>query len=151
MKVIRIAINAANDGDKVSGSISIHRRRSGAWVVDEVINYISGDPGAERTFLLADDQRLVVEGESSTTVVYDREQSAAVPRLVETQSVAPTPLDTDGKEQGDTPAIAENAIYGQGLSEAMAQERRDALVTAARQKLKEAAVGTPPRVELQKS
>lgn len=150
MKTIHISIRAANDGEVVNGSLTIQRKRGDGWTVDEVITVVSGMPGDTRTLLLGNDQRLVIEGESNTEVVYDRDQAAAVRRPVHRPPVVPTPMSTDGEET-DTPRekTAEAAISGAGFEELQAQERRDLAISEARKKLFEAQRSgpTPPSNE----
>ena len=147
MKVIKLSVLAASDDEVVSGTLSIQRKRGDSWTVEEVITVVSGKPGSERTLLLDDTQRLVVEGTSNVELVFDRAQAAAVPRPNGRPPLVPTPLSSDG-EESDTPAIAEAALRGVGIAEQMAQERRDAAITVAREKLKTAAQAQlqPPKL-----
>ena len=136
MKVVVIEMRAAADGEVVSGKIVVERRRTDYWVRENEIMVVSNQEGARRELLLADNQRLVVEGTADVEVVFDRTQSAAVPKQVARTTVA-SPPDTDGEER-DTGAIAEAAISGAGIDRAMAEERQAAAISAARQRLAEA-------------
>lgn len=136
MKVIKLTISAASDGEVVSGSLTTQRKRGDTWIVEDVITVISGQPGAERTMVLDDTQRLLIEGTSNTEVVYDKEQSAAVIRPVERPQASPSRLNTDGDE--DTgPSLVDESMRGPGLTALQEQERRDRAITEARQKLEE--------------
>jgi nucleoid-associated protein YgaU len=138
MKTIKLAILPAADNEVVSATLSIQRKKGDSWTVDEVITIISGQPGAERTLLLDDSQRIVVEGTSNIETVFDKEQSAAVTRTVTRTLVGPTPVSDDGVE-GDTPFTKTSAaaLAGVGFAEAQAEERRAAAVTAARERLQQ--------------
>lgn len=138
MKVVKLGITAANEGEVVSGTITIQRKRNDSWSVEDVITVISGQPGADRTMVLDDTQRLVIEGTSNMQTVYDRGQNAAVRVPIE-PTLKATPMSTDGDE-GDTPKekTAEGALSGAGFSDLQRQEQRDAAITAARQKVADA-------------
>lgn len=147
MKVVVIEMRAAADGEVVSGKIVVERRRTDYWVRENEIMVVSNQEGARRELLLADNQRLVVEGTADVEVVFDRTQSAAVPKQVARTTVA-SPPDTDGEER-DTGAIAEAAISGAGIDRAMAEERQAAAISAARQRLAEARREPPPKLRVE--
>lgn len=135
MKVIKLSVAAANDGDVVSGSLTIQRKKGEAWTNEEVITVVSGQPGADRTLVLDDTQRLLIEGTSNTETVYDRSQNAAVRRPIERPNVVATPPDHDGDEDTPRDKTAEGAIGGAGFGDLQAQERRDQAISEARRKL----------------
>jgi hypothetical protein len=134
MKVIKFSIHPAADGEVVNAAVSIQRKRGDAWLIDEVISIVSNQAGAERTLVLDDTQRIVIEGTSNTEVVYDREQNAAVTRPVERPPVKATPPSTDGDE--DTgPSLIDKAMGGSEFNALKEQERRDQAIQAAKEKL----------------
>lgn len=136
MKSVKVIVSAIRDGEVVSGVFVKQRRRGDTWLNEESINVVSGEPGSERTFLLGDDQRLIIEGRSDMKVVYDRGQGAALPVRSQEPRPAPTPPDTDGTESPEVPAV-ELAQRPAELAALQAQEKRDAAITAARLRLKQ--------------
>lgn len=90
---LKISISPVRDGERVSGTLAIDRRRGDAWVGEKTLTLVSGDPGAERTIMLADDQRITFTGSSSTEIVYDKQQMAAV--RVPKAPPAASPVDDD--------------------------------------------------------
>ena len=146
MKSIKLKIDAVRDNEEVSGTLSKQRFRHGTWTNEETITVISGQPGSERTILLDDDQRLVIEGYSNVKMVYNREQMVAQPVAQPTPSERPRPTRLPSDEFGDEespekPAV-ERALEGSELMQSFRQEERDRMITAAREKLK-----APPPVE----
>lgn len=136
MKSVRVIVSAIRDGEVVSGVFVKQRKRGDAWLNEESINVVSGEPGSERTFLLGNDQRLIIEGQSDVKIVYDRNQSVALPVQSREPRPEPTPPDTDGTESPATPAV-ELAQRPAELAALQAQEKRDAAITAARLRLKQ--------------
>ena len=141
MKSIRIVVSAVRDGEVVSGVIMKQRKKGDAWTSEEAITVVSSDPGADRTFVLDDDQRLIIEGKSDMHVVFDRDQFSS--RIEKGPAPTATPTALDGDESPKKPAI-DLAQEPGALSEAAAQERRDAAVTAARQTIKK---NQPPKAK----
>src|SRR5678816_1420242 len=80
MLSLKLVLSAIRDGEKASGSIAIDRKKNDMWVRESSIDLVSGTPSAERTILLENDQRMVLEGSSNVEVIYDKEQNAAVPK-----------------------------------------------------------------------
>lgn len=133
MKLIKISIFEATDGEVVSGTITKQRKRGDAWIVEDIASYVTSD-GVERVLLLEDDQRIVVDGTSNRQIVYDHAQAAARPVL----SPRSRPITAAPQDADESPAVAahELAQTGSGFLAALAQERRDRLITEARQLLK---------------
>lgn len=136
MKVIKVSVNAARDGEVVSGVFMKQRRKGSAWTNEESITVVSGQPGSERTFVLDNDQRLVIEGQSDQQIVMDRAQMAAVPQRVIIPPRPPTPPSNDGEETSTPSTPGSRDMSVQELTAAQQQERRDAAITAARLALK---------------
>lgn len=80
MFTVKVLVTPVRDGDKASGSVHVDRKKGDSWAREKSMNFVSGDPSAERTILVENDQRLIIEGGSNTEVVYDRAQGAAVTR-----------------------------------------------------------------------
>jgi hypothetical protein len=135
MKSIKISVNAIRDGEVASGAIMKQRKRGETWVNEETISIVSGEPGSERTFILDNDQRLIIEAVSNVKVVYDREQSVATPQISPLVRQVASPVDTDGDESPQKPAL-DRALEPRQLEIAAAEERRLAAIAAARQKLR---------------
>ena len=134
MQLIKVSVNAIRDGEVVLGVILKQRKRGDAWTNEESFTVVLGEPGAERTFVLQDDQRLVIEAKSNQKIVYDPVQNMARQVTVEHTLVA-LPPDTDGDESPAVSAV-DLAQTPKELAALQAQEKRDAAITAARQKLK---------------
>src|SRR5262245_19293042 len=120
MKSVKVNVAAVRDGDVVSGVYMKQRKKGDAWVNEEAITVVSGQPDSERIFVLDNDQRLVVEAKSDKKVVFDKAQSAAVTVQDEDPLPTPSPGDTDGDESPTKPAV-ERAQEPRALSEAAAQ------------------------------
>lgn len=134
MKMIKVGFYPVGDGQIVSGTITKLRKKGDTWTVEETIAVNSDEPGREREVLLDDSQRLVIDATSNTKIVLDRSQNAAVRVPTNDPRPSATPLSTDGTE--DTPSIAESAIQGVGITDAVRQEEKDKAITEARNKLK---------------
>lgn len=80
MFTVKVLVTPVRDGDKASGSVHVDRKKGDSWARENSMNFVSGDPSAERTILVENDQRLIIEGSSNTEIVYDRAQGAAVTR-----------------------------------------------------------------------
>lgn len=137
MKSIKISIAPIRDGEVVSGVYMKQRFRNGTWLNEESITVVSDQPGNERTLLLDNDQRLVIEGKSNKKMIYDKDQATAREVEDNTLPTPASPVDSDGDESPRKPAV-DRAMEPKAMSEAEAEERRQAALTAARQKLKEA-------------
>ena len=135
MKSIKISVNAIRDGEVASGTIVKQRKRGEAWLNEESIAVVSGEPGSERTFVLDNDQRLIVEAVSNVKVVYDRAQAMATPQASPLVRQFTSPVDTDGDESPQKPAL-DRAMEPRQMEIAAAEERRLAAIAAARQKLR---------------
>ncbi len=78
MKVVNIEILPIRDGDRGTASIHVEKRRGDAWVREKVFDVTVGAVEAKRKLLIEDDERIVVLGSVAETVVFDKEQNAAV-------------------------------------------------------------------------
>ena len=136
MKSIKVGVFAVFDGDVVTASLIVQRKRGDSWVNESAITVLSGQPDSERIMLLEDNQRLVVEGSSNTRTIYDRSQMAAVPVRSASPMAKHTPETTDGDESPVVPADL-RAQVGEEFMDLLTQEQRDQAVTVARLKLKE--------------
>lgn len=88
MKAIVVEVHAIRDGERVSASVIVERRRSDHWVREKVTDVMSGMPDSKRRILLEDDQRVVIEGRSNVEYVFDKEQNASVPVLTDPEAEA---------------------------------------------------------------
>ena len=141
MKVVKVSVKAAREGEVISGPFVVQRKKGDSWTVEENFVYSSDTPDGERSFTLSDDQRLIIEGKASHQVVYDAAQAAAVRRpLPETKKPASGTGDDD--ESSPIP-LADQAMSGEQFSQLQQDERRDAAISAARQKLNESKNPTP--------
>lgn len=77
MKTVRILIQAVRTGERVSSVVRIERRRGNAWTQEREYTAMSGDKSADRTLLLQDDQRLIIEGQAAVEMVMDPAQFCA--------------------------------------------------------------------------
>lgn len=136
MKLIKFAIFEANDGEVVSGTITKQRRRGDAWIVEDSFTFITdGDQNKERVLLLADDQRLIIEGGANKKIIYDHPQVAARPVAVPRPRPV-TAVPADAEESPRIPAV-ELAQTGSTFLADIERERRDRLITEARMRLKQ--------------
>lgn len=133
MKTVKVLVSAVREGDVVSGAFTKQRKRGDTWLNVEQMTLVSGDPSSDRTFILGNDERLVIEGAANSEIVYDHNQKAAMRR-----ELPPAPPTKPGPNEEDfspeKPAV-DRAMEPNALTEAQMQERRDAALTAARQKL----------------
>jgi len=134
MKLIKFAIFEAVDGEIVSGTITKQKKRGEAWVVEDVTAFSTDEGHGERVFLLEDEQRLIIEGAASTKIIYDKEQNAARPVPMPQKR----PITAAGADADESPAVpaVELAQSGKGYMAALEQERRDKLITEARERVK---------------
>jgi hypothetical protein len=75
MKLIKIELLPARDGQTVKGVLREQKRIGQGWV--EIERHVL-DQGAARVVLLEDDERIIIEGRASTKVVVDPIQGAAM-------------------------------------------------------------------------
>lgn len=113
MKAIVVEVHAIRDGERVSASVIIERKRDDQWIREKVIDVASGMADSKRRLLLEDDQRVVIEGKSNVEYVFDKEQNASVPVLTDPEAEA--------KKQADEKAEA------LALAQREAAEREKAL------------------------
>lgn len=78
MKVIKVEVLPAKDGDIVNATIVREQKKNDTWNRMEAFDVTSGFPESKREFLLDDDERIVVEAQQQYEVIYDRAQAAAV-------------------------------------------------------------------------
>lgn len=80
MMVVEVTIRSIRDTETASAAIIQEQKRGDTFNRVKVTDVTSGTPEATvRKILLADDERLVIEGRADTKVVFDKEQNAAVP------------------------------------------------------------------------
>jgi hypothetical protein len=76
MKIVRIEVQAVQDGTNDGAQIRIEKQRGELWVPLRSWDVVSGTVQAQRTLLLEDGERVVVEGGAVMVEEYDREQNA---------------------------------------------------------------------------
>lgn len=118
MLSLKISILPIRDGERASGTLAIDRKRGDAWVGEKTLTLVSGDPGSERTIVLADDQRITFMGSSGTEVVYDKQQMAAVLRP------KALPVASSGDDDDLSPEVPLADIDAQQFEERKAAEAR---------------------------
>jgi hypothetical protein len=133
MYSLKITLLPYSDSERASGTLVKQRLRNDTWVNEEEIVIVSGDPGAERTMVLDDSQRIIMGAKSTRQVVFDKGQMAAVPG--DHPAPAPTPLSTDGDEVSDTPNMFDKSLTPNELRIAREREARDRAITEARLKM----------------
>ena len=119
MKVVLVEVLAINDNESVGATIILEKKKGDTYNRMEAFDVTSGTPEAKRRLLLADDERVVIEGRAHETHRYDPEQKASVaigssdvnlkPTQKERAAVATLPLKTDSKPgmiQGTSPSGA---------------------------------------------
>jgi len=134
MKTVKVAIEAASDDEVAVAIISYQRKRGDTWIQENQVTILSDQPENERTILLDDDQRLVIEGQSNKVLVQD---VANFTSRYETdpefpKRFRPTPPDRDGEEK-DTPDLVKEAQRPENIAKAQAEEARAAAITQGRQ------------------
>lgn len=82
MLKLEVDVEVVKAGDTGTATIYIEKKRGETWHREETIVVEPGAKDSARTLLVENDQRIVIEGWSETTMVYDREQMANVPRTV---------------------------------------------------------------------
>lgn len=80
MYVVTITLSAIRPEDRASGTVSKEEKVGNGWKRLELLPLATGARETERRLVLNDNQRVVIEGQGSTEVVFDAKQSAAVPR-----------------------------------------------------------------------
>lgn len=78
MKVVLVEVLAINDNESVSATIILEKKKGDTYNRIEAFDVTSGTLEAKRRLLLADDERVVVEGRAQETHRYDPEQKASV-------------------------------------------------------------------------
>jgi len=152
MLTVKITVSAIRDGDRASGSIAIDRKKNDTWTRESSSDFVSATPSADRTIVLEDDQRLILEGSSNMEVVYDREQNMAT--VKEKPAPEPRPQDPDlsaEKSLADQAAedFAESqrkAAYEKSMAHQakLAEERKAADATTVKNIQERSVVMTPP-------
>jgi hypothetical protein len=89
MKVVKVEILPAKDGDVVTAVVIEETKKGGAWKEGSKEVVFSGTPAAVRTILMDDEDRLIIEGKVEAKVVYDPVQMAT----------AYEPVSEDAKER----------------------------------------------------
>lgn len=89
MLVVNVEVLKIRDSDTGSATIHVEKRRGEAWLREKVYDFTPSTPDARRRLVLEDDQRVVVMGVAGTEVVFDKEQSAAVPVATSSEPVKP--------------------------------------------------------------
>lgn len=79
MKIVKVEVLPIRDGETVSATIIQEQKKGEAWNRVKAWDVESGTPDASRRVMLDDNERLVIEGRSSTVTVFDQAQNAAVP------------------------------------------------------------------------
>jgi hypothetical protein len=133
MLSLKISILPIRDGERASGTLAIDRKRGDAWVGEKTLTLVSGDPGSERTIVLADDQRITFAGSSGTEVVYDKQQMAAVSRP------KALPVASPGDDDDLSPEVPLADIDAQQFEERKAAEARIKAKEAAAKEFQEQA------------
>lgn len=129
MKVVEVTLRSSRDDEDVDGTIMLETKRGDTWNREQAFDVTSGTDAAHRTFLLEDDQRVVVEGRPREAIVLDRDQRAAVR----------VPADREERER----AKREQAAVTQAMNQAAEERsRRDAAI--ARGELAPPHVSEPP-------
>jgi hypothetical protein len=93
MKVFTISVEAVGAGEEVRADFIVEQKKGEIWNRMKVVTVTSGAPDSQRKFVLQDNERLVVEGQTQKVVVYDREQNMskivdADPEVREKQAMA---------------------------------------------------------------
>lgn len=78
MKVVYIEVLPVAEGDVVQAVVLVEKRKGESWNRMKSWDVVSGMPEAKRRIILEDDERVVIEGSATHTLVFDKEQNAAV-------------------------------------------------------------------------
>ena len=133
MRVVKLELNSSTEKRPMDFDVRVERRMgvSGAYKVENSFAVTSGQPEASRTLLLDDDARIVIEPRGSTTeVVYDKAQGAAMPReAFETQPTEDEKIEIEAARQKE---LEEREGRGRQIDReaAMRQEILDAETAA---------------------
>lgn len=79
MWTAEVTIRSVRDGETATVTIIHEQKRGDAWIRAKAVDVASDTPEATRKIMLADNERLVIEGKSDTRVVFNKDQNAAVP------------------------------------------------------------------------
>lgn len=115
MKVVEVTLRSSRDDEDVNGTFVLEKKRGDTWTRQEGYDVTSGTEAASRRFLLADDERIVVEGRPTESIIYDADQRAAIR------------LPTDAEER-ENKRRAEAAITAEQNRIAEERTRRDAAI-----------------------
>jgi hypothetical protein len=77
MKVVKVEILPAKDGEVVTAIIKEEEEKGGNWKETSKTTVKSGTPEAVRSILLDDNERITIEGKVDNEVVIDKDQMAA--------------------------------------------------------------------------
>lgn len=77
MKLVKVEILPAHDGEVVTATITEETKRGGSWEEGSKNTVLSGTPQASRSMMLDDDDRVIIEGKVEAEVVLDNDQRAA--------------------------------------------------------------------------
>lgn len=77
MQVVEVKINAMSAGEEVVANFTIEERKGETWNKKRVVTVTSGSPESTRSFPLADNERLIIDGKATAAVIYDRDQNMA--------------------------------------------------------------------------
>ncbi len=77
MKVVKVEILPARDGEVVTAVITEETKKGGSWKEGSKNTVQSGTREASRSILLDDDDRVIIEGKVEAETVLDLEQRAA--------------------------------------------------------------------------
>jgi len=129
MKVVEVTLRSSRDDEDVDGTFIVEEQRGDVWNRSQAYDVTSGTDSAHRTFLLEDNERIVVMGRPTEVIVLDRDQRAAV-RL---------PADREERERKKREDAAVSHAMNQAAEE---RSRRDAAI--ARGELASPHVSEPP-------
>lgn len=106
MKKIVVAVSPIREGESVDYKLLTQEFKNSAWTNKENVDLTANSlVGESRSFILADNERLVVEGRGSVEVVFNKEQNAAVPVVrqeSETRAQAETRVNEEARVLADT-------------------------------------------------
>lgn len=75
MKVFTVKVDAISAGEEVRADFIVEQKKGETWNRMKVVTVTSGTPESERKFVLQDNERLLLEGQTNKVVIYDREQN----------------------------------------------------------------------------
>ena len=84
MKIVEVNIRASEAGEVAYGVVAVQRRDEGSstWYTDRAFFIRSDDMSANRSMLLEDNERVIVEGRSNVEMVFDAKQNMMMPKAV---------------------------------------------------------------------